>query len=152
MKKLFKMFKDDSPEILNALDLNVYSPYRWFRLPGQTLDIKPLMHNIAYGEMKDFILPYIHPDSNPLTFDNNMNNDKNDSESQTRLGNYIAGDKIFKSIDKPIKKLFKYDSSIKYKITDEQIADLLDQLPFEYIEDSFIRTEFEKMKTNFSQL
>ena len=42
MKKLFKLFKDDSPEILNALDLNVYNPYRWFRLPGQTLDIKPL--------------------------------------------------------------------------------------------------------------
>ena len=69
--------------------------------------------------MKDFILPYIHPDSNPLTFDNNMNNDKN-------------GDKIFESIDKPIKKIFKYDSS---KISDEQITDLLDQLPFEYIED-----------------
>ena len=123
MKKLFKMFKDDEPEILNALDLNVYSPYRWFRLPGQTLDIKPLMHNIEYGEMKDFILPYIHPDSNPLTFDtNNTNNNKID-------------DQIFKSIDKPLKKLFKYDSSIKFKITDEQIADLLDQLPYEYIED-----------------
>ena len=60
MKKLFKMFKDDEPEILNALDLNVYSPYRWFRLPGQTLESKPLKHYIEYGEMKGFILPYIH--------------------------------------------------------------------------------------------
>ncbi len=117
MKKLFKMFKDDEPEILNAHDLNVYSPYRWFRLPGQTLDIKP------QGEMKDFILPFIHPDSNPLSFDN------------TTTTNNKIDDQIFKSIDKPIKKLFHYDSSIKFKITDEQIADLLSELPFEYIED-----------------
>ena len=34
-----------------------------------------------------------------------------------------------------IKKVFHYDSSIKFKITDEQIADLLDQLPFEYIDE-----------------
>ena len=64
----------------------------------------------------------IHPDSNPLSFDNTTTTNKID-------------DQIFKSIDKPLKKLFKYDSSIKFKITDEQIADLLDQLPYEYIED-----------------
>ena len=102
--------------------MNFYSPYRWFRLPGQTLDIKPLMHNIAYGEMKDFILPYIHPDSNPLTFDNTTTTNKID-------------DQIFKSIDKPLKKHYIYDSSIKFKITDEQIADLLSELPYEYIEE-----------------
>jgi hypothetical protein len=34
-----------------------------------------------------------------------------------------------------IKEIFHYDSSIKFKITDEQIADLLDQLSFEYIDD-----------------
>ena len=123
MKKLFKLFKEDEPEILNALDLNVYTPYRWFRLPGQTLNIKPLIHEIKWGEMKDFILPYIHTDSNPLSFENNNNNNNKIEEP------------IFKSFDKPIKKHYIYDSSIKYKITDEQIADLLDQLPFEYIED-----------------
>jgi hypothetical protein len=92
MKRLFKLFKDDAPEILNALDLNVYSPYRWFRLPGQTLESKPLKHNIVCGDMKSFILPYIHPDSNPLSFDTNNNNK--------------IEEPIFKSIDNPLKNYF----------------------------------------------
>ncbi len=44
-----------------------------------------------------FILPYIHPDSNPLSFDTNNNN------------NNKIDDQIIKSIDKPIKKIFKDD-------------------------------------------
>ena len=73
--------------------------------------------------MKDFILPYIDYEySNPLTFENNNNNK--------------IEEPIMKSIKtNSIKKVFHYDSSIKFKITDEQIADLLDQLPFEYIEE-----------------
>ncbi len=45
---------------------------------------------LQYGEMKDFILPYIYIYSNLLTFDNNLKIDE----------------PIFKSIDKPLKQLF----------------------------------------------
>ena len=59
MRQLFKLFKEDEPELFEPLDLNVYTPYRWFRLPNQTLNSKPFTHKIIDGEMKDFILSHI---------------------------------------------------------------------------------------------
>ncbi len=39
MRQLIKLFKEDEPELFEPLDLNVYTPYRWFRLPNQTLTL-----------------------------------------------------------------------------------------------------------------
>ena len=121
MRNLFKLFKEDEPELLNALDLNVYTPYRWFRLPNQTLGSKPFLHHIIEGEMKHFILSHIDETSDALTFNNN--------DRQV--------DEIIKltPIKNQIKKVFHYDASIQYQIKDVEIIELLDQLPSEYLDD-----------------
>ena len=118
------MFKEDEPELLNALDLNVYTPYRWFRLPNQTLGSKPFLHHIVNGEMKDFILSHIDKDiSDPLTINNN------DKQMDEVINSTSPEYKI------RVKKIFNYDPAIQYKIKDEEIIELLDQLPSEYLDD-----------------
>jgi hypothetical protein len=59
LKQVFAMACFD--EYLNnkTLDLNVYSNNRWFRLPFQTNDEKPLAHIIIKGKMEDFIVNYV---------------------------------------------------------------------------------------------
>ena len=52
-KYLEKKFKNK----FNNIDLTVYNG--WFRLPNQTLSVKPIQHNIINGKMEDFIYNYI---------------------------------------------------------------------------------------------
>lgn len=52
-KYLEKHFKNK----FNNIDLTVYNG--WFRLPNQTLSVKPIQHNIINGKMEDFIYNYI---------------------------------------------------------------------------------------------
>ena len=124
MRNLFKMCKEEEPELLNALDLNVYTPYRWFRLPNQTLNSKPFLHHIVKGEMKDFILSHIDKDiSDALTINNN------DKQMDEVINSTSPEYKI------RVKKIFNYDPAIQYKIKDEEIIELLDQLPSKYLDD-----------------
>ena len=77
------------------IDVSVYNNYKWFRLPFQTLKEKPIPHNkLINGELQDFVLDYIPDDSVNI-------------ESQTFT---IKG-----------KKMFKYDPSLIFNVSDEEI-------------------------------
>lgn len=50
---VFKEFRNNK-----QLDLSIYSD-KWFRLPEQTVDIKPFTHKIINGKPEDFIISYL---------------------------------------------------------------------------------------------
>ena len=60
MKKIIEDFLNLYPQynINKCIDTSIYSN-KWFRLPNQTNDDKPLMHYIKRGNMSDFLIHFI---------------------------------------------------------------------------------------------
>ena len=56
-KYLKKYIEKNYKKKFDNIDLTVYNG--WFRLPNQTLNLKPIKHDIINGKMEDFIYNYI---------------------------------------------------------------------------------------------
>jgi hypothetical protein len=64
MLKLILEFKKQHEEYNDdRIDESIYKSERWFRLPNQSNESKQNLHKIEVGEMKDFVLSYIHENS-----------------------------------------------------------------------------------------
>ena len=104
---LWLAIRNTNPLLLNYIDLQVYKG-GWWRLPYQILEGKKQYHSLINCTMKDCILNYITERSL------NISNDNYD----------IKG-----------KKNYSYDKTIQYKFSDEQIIELLNSLPSNYLND-----------------
>ena len=62
LKLYMKEFKNKHPKFKDYIDLSVYSNNRWFRLPNQTNEDKPIAHKVIKGNMSDFIFNYMNGD------------------------------------------------------------------------------------------
>lgn len=104
---LFLKIRNLEPLKLDKIDLNVYKKNRFFKLPNQTIpeENKIIPHKIVIGEMKDFIIDFVPSYSKPINIE------------------IIA------------KTTYKFDESLKYEITDDEIINLLGIIGADYVED-----------------
>ena len=93
-------------ENFDYIDLAVYQNNRLFRLPEQTNEDKPLKHNIINGSMVDFVLAI--------------------QQQNTETLHFLEQPKPKPEIKTEIKKTYA---------TDEQIKEMLNILPKEYLDD-----------------
>ena len=86
LKELMTIFKNKQghEDFINYIDTSIYSKNRYFRLPNQTNKDKPIPHTIEKGEMEEFIVNYIHADSEPLP-EIIISNIKQEEEKQTTI-------------------------------------------------------------------
>jgi len=101
---------DGETIINNYFDDSVYDSNQAFRLPNQTVDIKPFKHNIIKGDYEDFILNYFKTEP-------------------TELKTITQQEKKKKSKKPKVEK-----KPITF-LKDEQLKSLLDQLDPSYVDD-----------------
>ena len=100
MKKIIEDFLHLYPkyDINKYVDTSIYSN-KWFRLPNQTNNDKPLMHYIKRGNMSNFLIHYI--DDNAIEYIPNFTKTKikaiiadNDSINNKKINNEIQTSSI----------------------------------------------------------
>mgnify|MGYP000869972959 CR=1 FL=1 len=107
-RQIFSDIKNKNTLLCQFLDIGVYSNNKWFRLPGQTNEIKKTGLSLLNCTIEDQILDYI----------------KSESKNILNCG----------FNDKGIKE-FIFNKDMIFNVTNEEIKNLLELLPSCYLND-----------------